>query len=119
MTPVVQSLTDLGGLIQSYTNVIFNCYTQVRTNWVIKSQLTESDTYVLTHFANGDALKNTPGAVLLLLQNASTALSGSECVYDTDLTLLQDQVPFQHQTYAGMYDLLNYIASLRVTALYF
>ena len=119
MQNVVESLTDLSGLIQSYTNVIFNCYTQVGTNWVIKSQLTESDTYALTNFANGDVLKTTPGAVLTLLQNASTAVSGSECVYDTDLTLLQDQVPFQHQTYAGMYDLLNYIAYLRVTALYF
>jgi BspA type Leucine rich repeat region (6 copies)/Immunoglobulin I-set domain/Divergent InlB B-repeat domain len=119
MAPVVASLTDLSGLIQSYTNVIFNCYTQVGTNWVIKSQLTESDTYVLTNFANSYALQTTPDVVLQLLQTASTALSGSKCVYDTDLTLLQGQVPFQHQTYAGMYDLLNYIDSLRVTALYF
>ena len=53
------------------------------------------------------------------LAGASDILLSSTCVYAADATLLQGQYPFLHQTYAGMYDLLNYMASLRATALFF
>ena len=119
MANVVSSATSLANLYTSYTNVIGSCYTNIGTNWVLKSQLTTVEFNYLTNFATSAALLNTPDTVLQSLQTASTRAGGVGNVYDADLKLLKDEVPFEHQTYAGMYDLFNYMASLRATALYF
>lgn len=119
MAPVVSSATKLANLYASYTNVIGSCYTNMGTNWVLKSQLSGPEIDYLTRFATGAQLQNTPDMVLQALQTASTRANGTACIYDSDLNLLKVEVPFEHQTYAGMYDLFNYMASLRATALYF
>jgi hypothetical protein len=104
-------------LVQGYTNVIALCYTNNGGTWSLKTTLSASDRYCLATFANSYALRTYPDRVLNALAVASSQAEGTECVYHAALTNMKLNVPFEHQTYAGMYDLFNYITGLRATAL--
>jgi hypothetical protein len=115
MTPVIDSYISLNRLVIAYSNIVANCYSNGNPNAGLKSQLSVSDQLMLSDFVTGadnNNLSGAPDAALNALAEASDTLLSSTCVYAADTTLLQGQYPFLHQTYAGMYDLLNYMASL-------
>jgi hypothetical protein len=122
MNLVLNSYTSLSRLVVAYTNIVANCYSNGNLNAGLKSQLSVSDQLMLSDFvtgADGNNLSGAPDDALTDLATASGTLLSSTSVYAADTTLLQGQYPFLHQTYAGMYDLLNCMASLRATALFF
>jgi hypothetical protein len=123
----MSTMTTDYGLLQTalfnYSNAVSHCY----SNGVIKAQLTTTDQgFVTTFLSSGygesgnQDLSSFANTVLTDIQTATTAniSSGGNTVYDYGMTVFRDQVPFEHQTYANMYNLFNYITGMRAAALF-
>ena len=120
MATIKKDCTLLDNLTSAYSNVVASCY----SNGVLKTNLSFSDLNGFTNLVTPAApgmwgLNNIPDQVLNDLASASSEVGSTKSVYDNALILLKQSVPFEHQTYAGMYNLFNQIASMRTTALYF
>ncbi len=105
---------DLGNLGSAYSNVVACCY----TNGTLKTQLTPSDVNIYNTFVASSSWKTVPNEVLNELAVQSSQAGETQSIYDDTLTLLRLSVPFEHQTYSGMYNLFNYLSSMRASALF-
>src|ERR1017187_9269067 len=110
---LINDYYSLSDLAKSYSNVVACCY----SNGVLKTNLSTSDLLTISGFVTGDALNTVPANVLKDLAELSTS-GAMGSVYDDAFGLMSQTMPFQHQTYAGMYNLFNYMASMRATALF-
>ena len=110
---------ELNNVSTMYNSVISSCYTNNGTTLVLKNQLSTSDLLQFTNFVISPTFTNTPEAVLTTLESLSDNTGGATTIFAAAFTDLKDQVPFEHQTYASMYSLFNYVVALRAQALFF
>ena len=121
MSQVKNDYTQLQKAVGYYSNAVSHCY----SNGVLKTQLAPTDLIYVTNFIssgygqyNDQDLSSFADTVLTDIQNATSADISGNTVYDYGMTVFRDQVPFEHQTYANMYNLFNYITGMRATALF-